>query len=148
MPERERTAPTPRGTCGAILGVVTVLSLGEGMQEKPTPRSTTFEALEVALAAIEQVRPLVGRIRQRDRDLGEQLRRALSSVALNLGEASGTHGGHRAERFSTASGSCFEARTGLRVAAAWGYVVRAEVAAADAMLDRVAAMLYRLGARR
>ena len=118
------------------------------MQEKPTPRSTTFDVLEVAIEAIGEMRLIVGRIRQRDRDLGEQIRRAMSSVALNLGEASGTHGGHRAERFSTASGSCVEVRTGLRVAAAWGYVAREDVAAVDAQLDRVAAMLYRLGARR
>jgi hypothetical protein len=36
----------------------------------------------------------------------------------------------------------------LRVAVAWGYVLAHEIEAGDALLDRVAAMLHRLGARR
>ncbi len=35
-----------------------------------------------------------------------------------------------------------------RVAVAWGYVSGTEVAAGQQLLDRIAAMLYRLGARR
>jgi hypothetical protein len=51
-------------------------------------------------------------------------------------------------RFSTAAGSNGEARAALRVAVAWGYIEVGDVEAGDALLDRVAAMLYRLGARR
>ena len=94
------------------------------------------------------MRPLLDRLRVHDRDLADQLRRALSSIALNLAEGDGSRGGNRVARFSTALGSVREARAALRVAIAWGYVSTDDVAEGDALLDRVAAMLYRLGARR
>ena len=82
------------------------------------------------------------------RDLGEQIRRALSSVALNIGEGSGNEGGTRIARYSTAAGSNAEVRAALRVAVAWGYVSGTQVEAGEQLLDRIAALLYRLGARR
>jgi len=45
-----------------------------------------FEAEEVAIQLIEVLRPLVSRIKARDRALADQLTRAASSVALNIGE--------------------------------------------------------------
>lgn len=98
--------------------------------------------------AVNALRPLVLRIRQADRDLGEQIRRALSSVVLNVAEGRASTGGHRTERFSTAAGSNAEARAGLRLAVAWGYVDPADLVEGEALLDRVAAMLHRLVARR
>jgi four helix bundle protein len=112
-----------------------------------TPPSSRFQVLDLAIAAIETLRPVVARIRQCDRDLGEQIRRALSSVALNIGEASGTEGGNRAARFSTAAGSNAEVRAALRVAMAWGYVSANQVEPGEQLLDRIAAVLHRLGAR-
>jgi four helix bundle protein len=113
-----------------------------------TPPSSRFQVLDVAIQAVETLRPVVARIRQCDRDLGEQVRRAVSSIALNVGEANRSQGGNRLARFSTAAGSTAEVRAALRVAIAWGYVSATEVAAGEHLLDRVAAMLYRLGARR
>jgi four helix bundle protein len=106
-----------------------------------------FVALQQAIEAIRILAPLVKRIRQHDRDLGEQLRRALSSVALNLAEGDGSRGGTRLARFSTAAGSNAEARAALRVAEAWGYVTREDARHGDAKLDRVAALLFGLGVR-
>src|SRR5271166_5662478 len=117
------------------------------MQASPLP-SHRLIVLDVAIEAIVVARPLVGRIRRFDRDLGEQLRRALSSVALNIGEGGHSQGGNRIARFSTASGSAAEARTAFRIAAAWGYLEAAEADSVDALLDRVARMLHGLGARR
>jgi four helix bundle protein len=117
------------------------------MQAKPTHRTTSFQVLEIAIRAIEVLRPIVARIRRYDRELGEQMRAALSSVALNVAEGNRSQGGHRLARFSTAAGSNGEARAGLRVAVAWGYVTATEIQAGDELLDRVAAMLHRLGAR-
>jgi four helix bundle protein len=116
------------------------------MQAKPP--LPTFQVLDMSIEAIEVLAPVVVRIRRHDRDLGEQLRTALSSVALNAAEGNGSQGGHRIARFSTAAGSNAESRAALRVAVAWGYVQARDVAAGEALLDRIAAMLYRLGARR
>jgi four helix bundle protein len=113
-----------------------------------TPPSSRLQVLDLAISAIEALRPVVVRIRQCDRDLGEQIRRALSSVALNAGEAAGNDGGTRLARFSSAAGSNAEVRAALRVAVAWGYVSARDVEAGEQLLDRIAAMLYRLGARR
>jgi four helix bundle protein len=116
------------------------------MQSKQSPRS--FEALDVTLLAISGLRDVVGKIRRCDRDLGDQIRASLSSVALNLAEGSRSEGGNRLSRFSSAAGSNHETRAALRVAVAWGYVADADIAEGEALLDRVAAMLHRLGARR
>ncbi|WP_394844199.1 four helix bundle protein [Pendulispora brunnea] len=118
------------------------------MQAKPTLRTYDFHLLDCALRAIELLRPTVARIRACDRDLGEQLRRALSSIALNVAEGNCSQGGNRIARFSTAAGSNSESRAALRVAVAWGYVNAREVEAGEQLLDGIAAMLHRLGAAR
>ena len=117
------------------------------MQARP-PHPPRFLVLDLAIRAIEVLRPIVARIRHHDRDLGEQLRRALSSSALNIAEGNRSQGGHRLARFSTAAGSNAESRAALRVAVAWGYVDAHDIEAGEALLDRVAAMLHGLGAKR
>jgi four helix bundle protein len=84
------------------------------------PKSCSI--LEHALEIIEMARPLIEAIYRKDRDLGSQVRRALSSVALNLAEGFGCTGGSARARFETASGSLNEARTGFRIAVAWRYI--------------------------
>jgi four helix bundle protein len=119
------------------------------MQAKPPHHPPSrFLVLDLAIHAIEVLRPTVVRIRRYDRDLGEQIRTSLSSTALNIAEGDRSQGGHRLARFSTAAGSNSESRAALRVAVAWGYVSVHEIEAGDQVLDRVAAMLYRLGATR
>jgi four helix bundle protein len=116
------------------------------MQAKPP--HATFQVLEYALEAIQILAPVVARISRFDRDLADQLRRALSSIALNAAEGNRSQGGHRVARFSTAAGSTSESRAALRVAVAWGYVAERDIDTGEARLDRVAAMLHGLGARR
>jgi four helix bundle protein len=116
------------------------------MQAKPP--LPTFQVLDVAIEAIEVLAPIVARIRRDDRDLADQLRRSLGSVALNAAEGNRSQGGHRVARFSTAAGSNAESRAALRVAVVWGYVQARDIEAGEARLDRIAAMLHRLGARR
>jgi four helix bundle protein len=119
------------------------------MQPTPPPRSPNrLVVVDLALEAIHVLRPTVAKIRRCDRDLGEQLRTALSAVALNAAEGGGSSGGTRIQRFSTALGSADESRTTLRAAVAWGYIEMSEIEEGDRLLDRVAGGLYRLGARR
>jgi four helix bundle protein len=80
------------------------------------------DVVEHAVQVIAAARPLVEAVGRRDRELASQLRRALSSVALNLAEGLATEAGNARLRFETARGSLREAQAGLRVAVAWGYV--------------------------
>jgi four helix bundle protein len=105
------------------------------------------QLLEQILTTITLARPLVAATAKRDRDLASQLRRALSSVALNLAEGFGTRGGNARLRFETAHGSLYEAQAALRVAAAWGYVDPRSMAATLAALDQFGARLYGLARR-
>lgn len=99
-------------------------------------------ALDLALAIIPSIRVVVAKIRVTDRHLADQLRRAVTSIALNLAEADGNRDGNRRMRLLTAHGSANEAKVALRVAVAWGYVERTEVDEIFAVIDRVGAMTW------
>ncbi len=102
------------------------------------PRSSSV--LEYALAVVALARPVVDAVSRKDRDLASQLRRALSSICLNLAEGFGCSGGNARLRFQTAQGSLREAHAAIRVAVAWGHV---SLHAAEPVLDA----LNRLGGR-
>ena len=74
------------------------------------------------LEVLRMLRPVIAQIEKHDRDLGNQLRRASSSVPLNMAEASGSSGGTRNLRYRTALGSAREVGACLDVAVAMGYV--------------------------
>lgn len=76
----------------------------------------------VVLDVIASLRPLLVHIERRDRDLGRQLRRAASSVALNLAEGMYSRGKNRTARYHTALGSMRETSSCLEVATAFGYL--------------------------
>ena len=87
---------------------------------------------------------MVGSIGRRDRDLASQVRRALSSVALNLAEGFGSAAGNTRLRFESARGSLYEAQAGLRVAVAWGYLSADDVALALGAIDHLAGRVFGL----
>jgi four helix bundle protein len=107
------------------------------------PRSN-FHAFQVAMQAISLLPPLAARIAAADRSLADQLRRAAASIVLNLDEGAGRRGRDQAHFYRIAFGSARESRTTLDVAVAFGYLGADEIASAWALLDRVAAMLWRL----
>jgi four helix bundle protein len=74
------------------------------------------------LDALRSMRGVIAAIERRDPDLVHQLRRAASSVVLNLAEGSGSFGRMRTARYRTALGSARETLSCLRVAEAFGYV--------------------------
>jgi len=99
---------------------------------------------DLSIELIEKLRPLVSRIRARDKNLADQIQRAANSIALNLGEGAYSDPGNRRARFHTAAGSAGETLAAVRVAVAWRLVTRAEGHAAEAVLDRMLAMLWKL----
>jgi len=103
-----------------------------------------FDALELAIDLIRQLRPLVERLRSRNADAARQIRRAADSVPNNLAEGHKRLGRDRIHHFSVAAGSAEEVRTILRVSVAWGDLSEAEVREALQILDRIAAVCWRL----
>ena len=103
--------------------------------------------LDQVLHIIEPARPLVEAVARRDRDLGSQIGRALSSVGLNLSEGFGSAAGNARLRFESARGSLYEAQAGLRVAVAWGYLSARDCAPVLEAIDRLRARVFRLSRR-
>ena len=100
----------------------------------------------VVVVLIRDVAPLANVIARRDKDLASQLRRALSSVALNIAEASDQRGARRDSHYSIALGSARESWSALQVAAAWGYI--AEPVGLKGRFDQVIGTLVRVVAPR
>jgi four helix bundle protein len=105
---------------------------------------TKFIALELSLDAIRALRPTLPRLKEADSDLARQLRRALASASLNLGEGRRRRGQDRKYHYGVAAGSADESVTCLRVAEAFGYLELEEVQDALVILDRILAILWRL----
>jgi four helix bundle protein len=103
-----------------------------------------FDAFDVALEMIRQLREPLTAITERDPALAQQLRRAAASVPLNLSEGRRRNGRDRIHLWRVAAGSAGEVAASLRVAEAWGHVEAASIAAALGSCDRVLAMLWRL----
>jgi four helix bundle protein len=96
----------------------------------------------VVLEVLKQLQPALQRIEGKDRDLARQLRRASSSVALNLGEGMYSRGQNRNARYHTALGSARETLSCLEVAAVFGYVREDEQL--NDQLNRIVGTLVRL----
>ena len=99
---------------------------------------------DLSIQLIETLRPLIPRIKARDKSLAEQLQRAASSVVLNIGEAEYSDPGNRRARFHSAAGSAGETRAAVRLAVAWGIVSRADGEQATALLNRILPILWKL----
>ena len=103
---------------------------------------TQFQALEVSIDTIRSLRVPLARLRRADADLARQLRRALSSVPLNLSEGLKRRGQDQTHHWRIALGSIEEARTALRVAEAFGYLELDTLGESWELIDRTVAMLY------
>src|SRR6187399_1198425 len=103
-----------------------------------------LQVAELSFELVAALRPLIPRIKRHDRSLADQLVRAASSVALNIGEAELSDPGNRRARFFTAAGSANESLAALKVAVSWGYFPKKEAEPAEALLRRVIGMLWKL----
>ena len=106
--------------------------------------SKRFDAFEIAIEMIESLKSVLQKIRSHDRDLFDQMRRAMSSVALNVNEGSRLQGGNATKAFTYAAGSSKEVQACIRVACAFGDVSEDEVRNGLELIDRENAMLWRL----
>ena len=77
---------------------------------------------DVVIELVREVAPVATAIARHDADLARQLRRALSSVPLNVAEGSDQRGARRVSHYSIALGSAREAWSALMTAVAWGYI--------------------------
>jgi four helix bundle protein len=103
-----------------------------------------FHLETLTLEIIKSLKPIVRRIEMRDRNLADQLKRAATSIALNVSEGAHAKGGNRKVHFHTAAGSANESRAALRIASAWGYVEEREMIAVQDKLDHCVAVLWKL----
>ena len=103
-----------------------------------------LQVAELSLELIETLRPLVPRIKAKDKSLADQITRSASSIALNIGEAELSDPGNRRARFFSAAGSAGETLTAVRVAIAWRYFAVDEGEAAVGLLRRIIAILWKL----
>ena len=103
-----------------------------------------FKVAELSFQLIEDLRPLVGEIKKRDRSLADQLMRAASSVALNVAEGQLSDAGNMRARFFTAAGSANESRAALRVAVGWGHITTEAAAPARERLNHIIPILWKL----
>ena len=103
-----------------------------------------FQLEALTLEVIKSLKPIVRSISAHDRNLADQLKRAATSIALNVSESRYTKGGNRKAQLHIAAGSANESRAALRVACAWGYVDEGDTAQAEAKLDHCVAVLWKL----
>jgi four helix bundle protein len=100
----------------------------------------------VTIDMLRKLRPLIERIGGKDVNLGDQLRRAATSIPLNLQEGAYSQGRNERARWHTALGSAAEVRACLDVAEALGYIDSINDGLRDT-LDQIIATLHRLTRR-
>ncbi len=125
---------------------------GLGLRAMPEARSASereqkgFAMLKIYPVILEVVRklgPVVQEVHRTDPDLGRQMRRALSSVPLNVSEGMYNRGGHRKQRYLTAMGSMRETLGCIETAQAMGYLDEVGGDVLDG-IDHVIRVLYNL----
>ena len=104
----------------------------------------SLELEDLSLELISALVPLMPRLKQRDKDLADQLRRAASSIGLNAAEAAFSDPGNRRARLFTAAGSANETRHALRQAIAWQIIGAGDAERALGLLKRIVAILWRM----
>ena len=101
-----------------------------------------FEAQQISLSIIQDLRPLVAQLKRSDKHLADQIRRAATSTALLIAEGSKTSDGNGLAKLRLARGSAHEIRTALEVAHAWGHLDKEAHQPIDKKLDSLGAILY------
>jgi four helix bundle protein len=101
-----------------------------------------LHAYSVAMALVPLLRPIIDQLKRHDANLADQMRRAATSVVLNLAEGQRREAGNKRRAYEIAHGEAREVLGCLDVASAWGLIV--DDRDARAMLDRLLALCWRL----
>ena len=106
--------------------------------------SRHFDLYHVVRELISALRPVVERLRQRDRDQALQVKKAANSIFANVAEGSRRQGRDRLHCWNIAAGSAAEVRVQLEAAIGWGDLEEDLVTRPLQLLDRALAMLWRM----
>jgi four helix bundle protein len=118
---------------------------GETQTQSKASRKEKTNVYDRARNVVRELVPVLHTIRDCDKALADQLKRAAQSVVLNIAEARGNDAGNARARFSTACGSAKEVRAALNVATDWGYIESHMATHLDEKLDEVCAITWCLG---
>jgi four helix bundle protein len=99
-------------------------------------------AYGVAVELVCELRPLVEVIKQHDSNLADQMKRAATSVVLNLSEGQRRQAGNKRRAYEIAHGEAREVLGCLDCATAWGYVL--DTSATRSKLDHLLALCWGL----
>ena len=102
----------------------------------------TFVTYQVALELVADLKPIVEVLQKHDSNLSDQIRRASTSVVLNLAEGASRAKGNKRRAYEIANGEAREVVGCLDCAMAWGYL--GEVAAVRVKLDRLLGLCWGL----
>lgn len=103
-----------------------------------------FAALEVTLELAETLAPSLKVVKSKNKNLADQMQRAIESIALNLGEGSRSQGMNRERFFWIASGSLEELVAALRLAKAFGALEETVLTRLEPVVDRLRGLLWGL----
>jgi len=112
--------------------------------ETKRPGAYKFVALELSIEIVARLRPVIGLIRRRSRDLADQIERSSASTAANLAEGNERVGNDRMHFFRIAFGSARETQVHLRIALACGWIQPRDVQTLMAAMDRQMGVLWGL----
>jgi four helix bundle protein len=101
-------------------------------------------AYDLALDLVRSLRPTLAVVKRHHANLGKQMLDALTSIPLNINEATGRVGGDRAHHFRIALGSLREVTAVLDTAEALGWIGEPPLAAER---DRLGGLLWGLQRR-
>ena len=102
---------------------------------------------ERSLELVQSLREVLPAIERADGDLAKQIRRASTSVALNIAEGSGRAGKDERRHFVYARGSAREVHGALQVTQAWGHLSSEQLKRSMDLSDEIARMLSGLAGR-
>jgi four helix bundle protein len=103
---------------------------------------STFVAYEVSVKVVREMKSIVEVVAKHDSSLADQMRRAATSVVLNLSEGARRQKGNQQRAYEIAHGEARELIGALDCAAAWGYVL--DASAARRKIDRLLGLLWGL----